>query len=1555
MANSSKYIINSTNGNTYFNFDLEYGALTLAGGEISFVGSRKADSVYVSSRMSIDFSQAGFGADRLYLTGAWSDYAIAATSEVITLIRISDQREVIKVSALDTTDLIVFKNGSISSSDVMTAIRAENMAPVLNAELISGAPEILATATTQMKAVATSAAMTAVSFGYGTKLMLVGGRGIDMVYVKDGSDVDATQMGFGSDVVYMRGAWADYIKTAAEDTITFSRQISLAGSLVVERIVVAAFAGAGNDQLVFADGAIESNAARLALYSHTADRLNAISTFNSALVTPGLDAKAPAALSVVEQGSNNLSDARMNSSESTMTTFRVKLSTTGSLAIAEDKVTLLLNGAAFGTPKTYTLTASDITNGYVDFTVLKADLGADGNKSLTAQLTDAAGNVSAVSLAQNFTLDTTAPAAPSVVEQGSSDLSDARMSATESVMTTFRVKLATTGALAVAGDKVALLLNGAAFSTPKTYILTANDIANGYADFTALKAELGADGSKNLTAQITDAANNVSAASVALSFTLDTTAPSAPSLAEQGSNDLGDARMNASESAMTIFRVKLATTGSLAVAGDKVALLLNGAAFSIPKIYTLTASDITNGYVDLIALKADLLADGSKSLMAQITDAAGNVSATSAVLSFTLDSTAPGAPTVVEQGSSDISDGRMNASESVTTTFRVKLATTGTQAEVGDKVELLLNGSPFGTPKAYALTASDITNGYADFSVVKADQGADGSKSIAAQITDAVGNVSAASVALSFTLDTTAPVFSAVTPADNTSSIVENSNIVLTFVESIIVGSGNIVISNSAGDTRTIAATDTSQVSINGNTVTINPSSDFKAGYSYSVQIDNGVFKDASGNSYEGIADTTSLNFSVKNPLSSLLTDIRSIETFSNPGSPGQVVNGLVANALPNAVLSYNSGSLPSASNSAATYPGDARATPGAYQVDVSYLNNTFGNMGSGSTSGLSSTAQGAKEIQLSSSALSKYLGVKIDTKGVITSITKEAFSVFTHNASVAQFSDLIFSTTNNSLIGQQIDNFKKEQFSFYVAGRVASDTTAGNDSLAADTRKVPNSILAMVDTMQSDAAKYSIVSQYNAALKMNSNNATDFGSNGFSNIEALFGATLHIKSSSAAFGITTGEIFDAKFNEGFLIGYGYVIGFYGLRNVLVEMWQAKNTGQTQTITISQKDIHIIYDAASNSFYFDGTPININEMYPSGFHYGAILSRNTDLPAVSYANWGISSLDPTSFNLGYSSGLIESSQIGAGTLISDSSKVASYKVGYSEISSGKSIILKGDDTYFLLPSVSAPTGNHIDLTTVTGLPEITSFDQLKSDAVGTHLYYRYWGASDFIYLDANNYSALPANQQLQLIYTTGNASAERLQNAQETWANKAWILGTVANRDYLETIGSSDFTYDSVTSSGEAGIIDASAAMGNLTLEIDATVATVKLGIGNNFIRDSNVNQTTYVFNNYSKKTDGVYIEGFDITGSFTDKIDLRQLGTTLDRSSLSTSIVQNYNTHSDDPGSKTAIYYDNYHSVVAASFTVSGSASKYTILMGITSDTALDNSMINTASIFVI
>lgn len=109
------------------------------------------------------------------------------------------------------------------------------------------------------------------------------------------------------------------------------------------------------------------------------------------------------------------------------------------------------------------------------------------------------------------------------------------------------------------------------------------------------------------------------------------------------------------------------------------------------------------------------------------------------------------------------------------------------------------------------------------------------------------------------TTDTTPPTLTQLSPSDNATSVLVNANVVMTFSEAIKAGKGNIVLSNGT-DTRTIPITD-SQVSVTGNTLTINPTNNLSFASDYNVQFASGVIADLAGNNFAGITNSTTFNF----------------------------------------------------------------------------------------------------------------------------------------------------------------------------------------------------------------------------------------------------------------------------------------------------------------------------------------------------------------------------------------------------------------------------------------------------------------------------------------------------------------------------------------------------------------------------------------------------------------------------------------------------------------------------------------------------------------------
>lgn len=118
--------------------------------------------------------------------------------------------------------------------------------------------------------------------------------------------------------------------------------------------------------------------------------------------------------------------------------------------------------------------------------------------------------------------------------------------------------------------------------------------------------------------------------------------------------------------------------------------------------------------------------------------------------------------------------------------------------------------------------------------------------------------------AASAVVDGAAPILISSTPADAAVDIAIENNIELNFSENIQVGTGNLTIVDvTAGtDTRVIAVGD-GQVSVTGNQLIINPTANLISDNDYAIQVDASAVDDlaASANSYSGINDNTTINF----------------------------------------------------------------------------------------------------------------------------------------------------------------------------------------------------------------------------------------------------------------------------------------------------------------------------------------------------------------------------------------------------------------------------------------------------------------------------------------------------------------------------------------------------------------------------------------------------------------------------------------------------------------------------------------------------------------------
>ncbi|MCP3681343.1 MAG: hypothetical protein GY861_01510, partial [bacterium] len=133
---------------------------------------------------------------------------------------------------------------------------------------------------------------------------------------------------------------------------------------------------------------------------------------------------------------------------------------------------------------------------------------------------------------------------------------------------------------------------------------------------------------------------------------------------------------------------------------------------------------------------------------------------------------------------------------------------------------------------------------------------------IGATVEDDADNTISASSTTFTAADIINPIVSTLSPADGATAVAVDLNLVITFAEGVDAETGNIYLKKSS-DNSTVETFDvTSDISGSGSdTITINPTSNLVSETGYYVQIDTTSFDDSSGNSYAGISDTATWNF----------------------------------------------------------------------------------------------------------------------------------------------------------------------------------------------------------------------------------------------------------------------------------------------------------------------------------------------------------------------------------------------------------------------------------------------------------------------------------------------------------------------------------------------------------------------------------------------------------------------------------------------------------------------------------------------------------------------
>ncbi|WP_454845626.1 Ig-like domain-containing protein [Pseudomonas farris] len=376
---------------------------------------------------------------------------------------------------------------------------------------------------------------------------------------------------------------------------------------------------------------------------------------------------------------------------------------------AETLVTVFVNGAVVG---------SVVVDASGNWSLTTVDLGADGVKTITAQASDVAGQLSPMTGEYSVTLDAQAPTQPGRIiatdDQGAQVGPIAQNGVTDDAIPTF------SGSGAESGAVVKLYDNGVIIGS------TTVD-ASGNWSYTASTALAG--GAHAITATLIDKAGNTSVASEALNFSVETgeVVVSIVKAIDNVGSIQGDVASRGLTDDATPTLVGTATAGALVTVSEA------------GKVLGSVTADASGNW----SLELPTQTEGSHSFTAVARNGAGTEG--SADFMLDIDLTAPSAPLV----SGAFDDVGVYQGQLTQNGFTDDTTPTLTgSGNAGDTIKVYDNAT---------LLGSVTVSAEGTWSFTPSTALAQGAHSLTATQSDAAGNESAASTAVPFTVDTMAP------------------------------------------------------------------------------------------------------------------------------------------------------------------------------------------------------------------------------------------------------------------------------------------------------------------------------------------------------------------------------------------------------------------------------------------------------------------------------------------------------------------------------------------------------------------------------------------------------------------------------------------------------------------------------------------------------------------------------------------------------------------------------------------------------------------------------